>query len=209
MGLKLLFLSWWTPKYIIKREVGYVEALTTDALEALLNQYSPNKTNTMEEKPKKEASEGSIEQRRDAMAFKHTSLVNSIAEVLGKEEAIRLGREAMFKVGEKLGIETRQRLGVGNSLKNMIRAAKILYRVLGIEFEVQLQNHNNATLIINRCALAAKYSELTCQVLSATDEGTIKGLNQNMSMTFTERITGGQSKCTAIIMFRINGGTNR
>ena len=133
MGLKLLFLSWWTPKYIIKRELGHVEALTIDALEALLNKYSPNKSK--EEKSKKEAvSGGSVEQRRDAMAFKHTNLVNSLAEVLGKEETIRLGREAMFKIGEKLGNETCQKLGVGKSLQDLIRAAKILYRILGIEF---------------------------------------------------------------------------
>ena len=142
------------------------------------------------------------------MAVKHSNLVKSIAEVLGKEEAIRLGREAMFKVGEELGSETCQRLGVGRSLKDMIRAARILYRVLGIDFEVELQNPNTAILIINRCALAANYSELTCQVLSATDEGTIRGLNQNMSMTFTERITGGQPKCKARITLGMNGGTN-
>lgn len=206
MGLKLLFLSWWIPKYIIKREVGHIEALTTDALEALLNKYSSNNIN--EEKLKKGASKGTIEQTRDAMAFNHTNLVNSLAEVLGKEKTIGLGRDAMFKVGERLGSETCQKLGVGNSLQDLIRAAKILYRILGIEFEVQLQNPNNAILIINRCALAAHYSELTCQVLSATDEGTIRGLNQNMSMTFTERITGGQPKCKATITLRLNRGTN-
>jgi predicted ArsR family transcriptional regulator len=207
LGLKLLFLSWWTPKYVIKREIGHVEALTNDALEALLNKSSPN--NTKEEKSKKEAfSYGSVEQRRDAMAFKHTNLVNSLAEVLGKEEAIRLGREAMFKVGEKLGSETCRKLGVGNSIQDLIRAAKILYRVLGIEFEVQLRNPNNAILIVNRCALAAKYSELTCQVLSATDEGTIRGLNKSMNMVFTEKITSGQPKCKATITLRKNGGTN-
>ena len=206
MGLKLLFLSWWIPKYIIKREVGHIEALTTDALEALLNKYSSNNIN--EEKLKKGASEGTIEQRRDAMAFNHTNLVNSLAKVLGKEKAIGLGRDAMFRVGERLGSEACQKLGVGNSLQDLIRAAKILYRVLGIEFEVQLSNPNNAILIVNRCALATKYSELTCQVLSATDEGTMIGLNKKMNMVFSEKITSGQPKCKATITFRKNGGTN-
>lgn len=207
MGLRLLFLSWWTPKFIIYRELCRVDALTTDALEALLNKYSTD--NNLEEESKKVASSaGSIEQRRDLMALKHANLVNSLAEVLGKEEAIRFGREAMFKVGEELGSETCQKLGVGRGLQDLIRAAKILYRILGIDFEVELQNPNSAILIINRCALAANYSELTCQVLSATDEGTIRGLNQNMNMTFTERITGGQPKCKARITLRVNGGTN-
>ena len=204
LGVRLRFLSWWTPKYIIYRELCRVDTLTTDTLERLLNKYSPNK----EDKSRNNSSSGkSIEKRRDAMTVRHTKLVKRLAEVLGKEEAIRLGREAMFKVGEELGSETRQRLGVGRNLKDMIKAAKILYRDLGIEFDVELQNPKTATLIVNRCALAANYSELTCQVLSATDEGTIRGLNQNMSMTFTQKITGGQPKCKATITLRMNGGT--
>jgi predicted ArsR family transcriptional regulator len=171
----------------------------------LLNKYSPNKK---ENSSKNGSSNGeSIEEKRTAMAVKHSNLVRSIVGVLGKEEAIRLGREAMFKVGEELGTETCQRLGVGRSLKDMVRAARILYRVLGIDFEVEQQNPNNAIMVINRCALSANYSEVTCQVLSATDEGTIRGLNKNMSMTFTERITSGQPKCKALITLRMKGGT--
>ena len=206
LGLRLLFLSWWTPKYLIYKELSRVDALTTDALEALLSKYS---TNGKEEKNKKEPkSIGSLEQRRDTMALKHTNLVNSLVEVLGKEEAIRLGREAMFKIGEEIGREICQKLGVGKSLKDLSKAAKILYRILGIEFEFELQDSANAVLTINRCAFAANYSELTCQILSATDEGTVKGLNQNMKMAFTQVMTSGLTECKAKIKFEIDGGTN-
>jgi len=206
LGLRLLFLYWWTPPFIISSELERVDTLTTNALEALLKKYSPD--NNKKGETQEVSSGGSIDQKRDGMALKHANLVNSLAEVLGKEEAIRLGREAMFEVGEKLGSETRQKLGVGSNLQDLLRAAKILYRTLGIEFEVEQQNPNNAILIVNRCALATNYSELTCQVLSATDEGTLRGLNQNTNMVFTERITGGQPKCKARITLRMNGGTN-
>jgi predicted ArsR family transcriptional regulator len=205
LGLRLLFLSWWTPKYIIYKELARVDALTTNALEALLTKTS---TNIKEEKTNGATSKVSIEERRDAMALKHANLVNSLVEVLGKEEAIRLGREAMFKIGEEIGRETCQKLGVGKSLKDLTKAAKILYRILGIEFEVRLQDSNTAILIVNRCAFAANYSELTCQILSATDEGTIKGLNQNMKMAFTQKMTSGHIECKAKIKFEINGGPN-
>jgi predicted ArsR family transcriptional regulator len=205
LGVRLLFLSWWTPKYIIYQELCRVDALTTNTLESLLYKHSPS--NKRDKSKNASSPKESVEEKRAVMAVKHSNLVKSIAEVLGKEEAIKLGREAMFKVGEELGIETRQRLGVGKSLKDLIKAAKILYRVLGIDFEVEQQSPTNAILIVNRCALAAHYSELTCQVLSATDEGTIRGLNQNMSMYFTERITGGQRKCKATITLEMNGGT--
>jgi hypothetical protein len=87
-------------------------------------------------------------------------------------------------------------------------AAKILYRILGIEFEFKQQNPANIVLTIKRCAFAANYSELTCQILSATDEGTVKGLNQNMKMTFTQIMTSGHTECKAKIKFEIDGGKN-
>jgi hypothetical protein len=206
LGLRLRLLSWWTPKSIIYRELTHVATLTTDALEDLLNKYSSNKK---EEKPEGEAIfKGSVKKRRDLMASNHTRLVTSLEYALGKEEAIQLGRETMFKVGETLGGETAQKLGVGGSIKDLIRAAKILYRILGIEFEVEIKSPVSALLIINRCALSTNYSELTCQILSATDEGVIRGLNKNIEMRFIERMTSGLTKCKATIELRNNGGTS-
>jgi hypothetical protein len=206
LGLRLRLLSWWTPKSIIYRELVRVDTLTTDALEDLLNKYSSNKK---EGKPNKEVIlKESVEKRRDLMASKHVLLVTSLVAILGKEEALRFGRETMFKVGENLGRETGQKLGVGGSIKDLIRAAKVLYRILGIEFEVEIKGPASAVLIINRCVLSTKYSELTCQILSATDEGVIRGLNANIKMRFTERMTSGLTKCKATIELGNNGGIN-
>jgi hypothetical protein len=206
LGLRLRLLSFWTPKYIIYRELVRVDTLTTLALEDLLNKYS---SNNKEEKPKKVTFfKESVEKRRALMALNHVTLVTSLLDILGKEEAIRLGRETMFKVGENLGRETGQKLGVGRSLKDLIRAAKILYRILGIEFELEIKSPVSAVLIINLCALSTNYSELTCQILSATDEGVIRGLNKNIKMVFTERMTSGVTKCRATIELGLNGGTS-
>jgi predicted ArsR family transcriptional regulator len=206
LGLRLRLLAWWTPKYIIYRELVRVDTLTTDALEDLL---SKNSSNNKEEKPKKETiSKESLEKRRALMAHNHVNLVASLVDALGKEEATQLGRETMFKVGETLGRETGQKLGIGRSIKDLIRAAKILYRILGIEFEVEIKGPTTAVLIINRCALSTNYSELTCQILSATDEGVIRGLNKNIKMRFTERMTSGLAKCRATIELGNNGGTS-
>jgi hypothetical protein len=90
---------------------------------------------------------------------------------------------------------------VGESREDLIRAAKILYRVLGIDFQFELHNSKDATIIVDECALSKKYSELTCKVLSATDEGVIKGLQPSCSMNFTEFMTSGCSKCRASIIF--------
>jgi len=205
LGLRLRFFSWWTPKYLVYRELVRVDTITTNALEDLVNKYS---SNNKDRKPKKETvSKESVEKRRALMAFNHVNLVTSLVDILGKEEGIRLGRETMFKVGENLGRETGQKLGVGSSIKDLIMAAKILYHILGIEFEVEMKSSASAILIINRCALSKNYSELTCQILSATDEGVIRGLNQNIKMRFTERMTSGLAKCKATIELENNGGT--
>ena len=135
------------------------------------------------------------------MAQIHTELVQKLVAALGQNEAVKLGREALFSVGQNLGEQTRSKLGVGDNPKDITRAAKILYRVLGIEFRLEWINNSSAKAIINRCALAEHYSKLTCEVLSATDEGVIKGLQPNVKMQFKEYMTSGCTNCRADIHF--------
>jgi len=107
----------------------------------------------------------------------------------------------LFNVGVNLGKKIRSKLGVGDKPKDLVSAAKILYRILGIEFHMGELNQTNAEAIIDRCALAQEYSKLTCEVLSATDEGVIKGLQPNANMQFKEYMTSGCPTCRAHIQF--------
>ena len=143
----------------------------------------------------------SIEQQRANMAQTHAKLVETLEAAFGHEKAVALGREALFSIGESLGKQTRSRLGVGDNPKDLVKAAKILYRIFGIEFHLEWLDDSNATLIIDRCALAEHYSQLTCEVLSATDEGIIQGLQPNSKMQFKEYMTSGCKKCKADIHF--------
>ncbi len=133
------------------------------------------------------------------MAQTQTKLVKTLASAIGHEEAVKQGRETLFSVGQKLGKQARSRLGVGNSPNDLTRAAKILYRVLGITFHLEWHDQSNATVIIDHCDLAKQYSKLTCEVLSATDEGVIKGLQPNLTMKFKEYMTSGCKNCFADI----------
>ncbi len=135
------------------------------------------------------------------MAKQHEELVEALASALGREKALELGRKALFEVGRNLGIESRAKLGVGNNPKDLIKAAKILYRVLGIDFTVETSEKTQATLVVSRCALSRQYSEFTCRVLSATDEGVVKGLEPHANMTFKEVLTSGCRNCRAKIEF--------
>ncbi len=145
----------------------------------------------------------SIQERRAAMAQTQAKLVETLVTLIGHEEAVRHGREALFLVGQNLGKEARSRLGVGDSPTDLSKAAKILYRVLGIEFHLNWHDQSSATVIIDKCALAQKYSKLTCEVLSATDEGVINGLHPNLTMRFKEYMTSGCKNCFADI--KLNG----
>ncbi len=194
MGLRLRILSWWTPNYILQKELANVSNQTTTALKMLL-QSAPTENSTETQKAK------NIQAQRAAMAQTHVKLVEVLVTKLGYEKAVTEAREALFLVGESLGKQARSSLGVGDSPQDMTRAAKILYRVLGIDFHLEWIDDTHATAVIDHCALAQQYSKLTCEVLSATDEGVIKGLQPNVTMKFKEYLTSGCNNCRANIQF--------
>ena len=195
MGVKLSLLSWWTPKFVISRELDNVEALTIQALKETLRIHAPN---TSIKAPSKECSKV-LTKKELLWQNAHNVLVDALAEALGREAAVKVAREALFKVGLQLGNQNRSKLGVGDSQGDLVKAAKIMYNILGISFNVEWLGPKHAILTVDRCTLAQNYSELTCEVLSATDEGVVQGLNPNMSMKFEKRITCGCKVCTAKI----------
>jgi len=198
VGLRLLILCWWTPKYIIRKELENISNRTTTALKALISKYAIEEVDVINQKQQPPTS---IQEQRAAMAQTHVKLVETLEAIVGHEEAVKLGREALFLVGQNLGKQTRSKLGVSDNPKDLTKAAKILYRILGIEFRLEWLDNSNAKAIIDRCALVEQYSKLTCEVLSATDEGVIKGLQPNVTMKFKEYMTSGCKNCRADIHF--------
>lgn len=197
MGLRLLILEWWTPKYIIRKELRNVSNQTTKALNSLLATYASQELGPI----LKQQGPTSIAEQRANMAQTHAKQVKTLEAALGHEKAVAIGRESLYSVGVNLGKQIRTKLGVGNKPKDLIRAAKILYRILGIDFHLQRLDKTSATAIINRCALSKEYSKLTCKVLSATDEGVIRGLQPNASMQFKQYMTNGCQTCIADVQF--------
>jgi hypothetical protein len=198
MGLRLLILSWWTPKYIIRRELESISDLTTTALEELVSKYAIEEVDFANQDRLRSLS---IPELREAMARNHAKLVETLEAKVGYEEAVKRGREALFLVGQEVGRKARRQLGVSDNPKDLDRAAKILYRVLGINFRLQWLDNSHAKAVIDRCALAEHYSKLTCEVLSATDEGVIRGLQPAVTMRFKEYMPSGCKNCIADIHF--------
>jgi hypothetical protein len=133
------------------------------------------------------------------MAQNHARLVEALESAIGHDKAVALGRESLYSVGLALGKQIRSKLGVGESQTDLIKASKILYRVLGISFHIEWIDQNSGVAVIEHCALSEHYSKLTCEVLSATDEGVITGLQPNVKMKFTQYITGGCQNCRATL----------
>jgi hypothetical protein len=192
MSIKLRMLSIWLPEFILIRELKRTSDLMDEYLDRLLDRYSISIP--MVEKPVK----GNLKERRIIMAAGHNLRVNALVDSLGLDKALEFGRAEMFKAGYKMGCDAQKRLGVGRNVNDTIVAARILYKVLGINFTVE-ENGENSILRVKSCELATQYSPETCQIMSAVDEGVLKGLNQYMGMKFMKRITEGAEECIACI----------
>ena len=209
MSIRLKIASFWLPDFILKRELGNVAKNTIAGLDDILKQYVPGKIVISDEILKGSRRKlkifgltnykfVSMEERRSIMAKAHNKRVKILIQELGHKKAVEIGRKVMFEVGCKLGQEARRKLGTGNNFEDLELAARILYKVLGIKFRIENKD-GNLIMVVNRCDLSKHYSPESCIILSAADEGVVRGLNENMSMQFKERITEGAHECIACI----------
>lgn len=196
MSIKLRVVSLWIPNFILKKDLDIIAKNTIEGLNGVIGRYIPWRMEEIIEQD--ELLRGNSEERRAIMANAHNKRVNVLIEELGSEEAIKIARKTMYEVGYQLGLNARRRLGVGDDFKDLQLAAKIMYKILGIEFKIENKD-GNIVMIVNRCALSKYYTPEACMVLSAGDEGVVRGLNENMNMQFKERITEGASECIACL----------
>jgi len=198
VGLRLRLAAVWTPEATLLRELDRVRELTVSGLDGLLAQHAPGALEIVRGEGAPPAGPG-LGPRRAAMAQAHTARVEALIGAVGRDKAIELGRAAMHEVGVRLGEDARERLGVGGSVDDLVRAARVMYRVLGIDFSVERAPPDRAVLRVSRCALSDWYTEEACLVLSAADEGVVRGLNPGIAMTFSSRITCGAAGCEATV----------
>lgn len=199
MSLRLTIVSLWMPRSMMAREVERIRASTDAALDELLARYAPD---SVVENPNMAVHR--LEDRRAAMAQGHERKVRALVQSLGRERAISLGREALFRAGLALGEEAKARLGVKDSRSDMLKAAGVLYHILGIDFVI-VAGPEGERMEVSRCSLSRHYSEETCRVMSAVDEGTFKGLCPAAGLRFIRHITDGSPRCVAIVDFGGNG----
>ena len=201
-SLRLRLASTWLPEWSLKGHLEMVSALTTGALETLLAERAAKAAPRLH--PPMRPLVGNLSECRAAMAWNHNALVESLVEEIGEKQAFDLGRQSLFKVGLTIGEEFRRTLGVGDDIDDLIMAARALYKVLGISFAVEHQG-DGLEMVVQRCALSHYYSEKACMLLSAVDEGVIRGLNPRVGMRFDRMITSGFPTCIARIWIEAGG----
>ena len=197
MSLTLWLASRWTPPGVLREMLGRVAVGTIHALDGLLEKHSPGALAGIRRLERPHGS--GLESSRAWMASAHNARVKALVEALGKDKAVKEGREALHSVGLVLGDNARARLGVGDGPEHLEAAARVLYRALGIDFTLEKLESGSMLMRVHRCALAAGYSAEACQILSAADEGVVAGLNPKYSMRFEQRMTGGSVECLARI----------
>lgn len=191
MSARLSLAEVWLPKGTVRRELLRVEETSNRALDSVLSERVPSW-----KAPPLEPTEGSPESIRARMAKGHRARVEVLLRELGREEGTRLGREAVFEAGEELGKEARARLKVGDGPRDIERAARVLYKVLGIDIQITISG-GQGEMRVMRCSLSSHYTQDTCSVLSAMDAGMFHGLSPRIELHFIESITSGKEECLA------------
>ena len=105
----------------------------------------------------------------------------------------RLRRDAY-----ELGREIARTLGVRTPAEAM-KAARIVYRMLGIDFEGGV----DGSIVIRSCGFSRLYSTRACALVSGLDEGMLAGLTGDGGgrLEFACRITDGSDRCQATFHF--------
>ncbi|HVO78309.1 MAG TPA: hypothetical protein VMS79_05520 [Methanomassiliicoccales archaeon] len=196
MSFRLRLVSLYFGQSAQRSNLLAVEQMTNSTLDSVLKQnvsgYKP---------PVLESVGRDLEAIRLRMAKGHKERIRILTGAIGKEKGIEVARAALFEAGRTLGEGARSRLGVKETKEDLELAARLIYRILGIDIEM-IFDDAGGEMRVTRCTLSKEYDEEACIIMSATDEGMISGLSGRTTMKFKDHIPGGALCCTARIEFK-------
>ena len=109
----------------------------------------------------------------------------------GNESAIK---SRLFRNAYQIGKQLKSDFSI-NTAEEVMRLSAVLYKILRIEF----QGGPQGNIIINSCFFSSCYSDSVCRLISSLDEGLLSGLSGGGKLSFSQRITGGNSCCLAYL----------
>ncbi len=133
-----------------------------------------------------------IEARREYARFTAEQAERCLENDASSAEAKKRLRDSAFAFGQEL----RRDLGV-RSAAEVMRAGRLLYRLLGIDF----QGSTSGGIVIRTCLFSSYYTSRTCGFISALDEGILSGLAGGGRLEFSERMTDERPCCLARFEF--------
>lgn len=173
MSVRLFLAETYMPEFIIKRELRNLFQLTSSAFARKapsLNGFSFD------------------ECMIEFALFTKTS----VDQARSRDDEIAVIQNRLFQQAYEYGKLWRNRFGV-TTMKEAMRAARILYRAIGIEF----RGTEQGVVEIGRCFFSKYYSPGTCEVISSLDAGIMAGLSGGRLLSFSHRITEGFDSCNA------------
>ncbi len=114
------------------------------------------------------------------------------------EQHLRRGRDVqaleqcLYRNAVELGRRQSKWLRAG-TVQDVMSIGRVLYCMLDID----LQGDAQGEVVISRCYFSKFYSAEVCRLMSAMDRGLFAGLSNGGELTFSSRITEGQSCCRA------------
>ncbi len=129
----------------------------------------------------------------DVCLKEYALFTKKCADHLGSnDEHIKTVQFKLFQQAFDYGKAWRKRFSLCNE-NQVMRAAKVLYRAIGIEFN----GSDQGTVEISKCLFSQYYSPATCRIISSLDAGIMAGLAGGGVLFFQQRITEGSDRCMA------------
>lgn len=113
-------------------------------------------------------------------------------DALKEDEEGQALQERLFAGAQRYGALWRRRFRL-TTREEAMRAARVLYRAIGIEFRGDAEG----AIEISRCFFSCYYTPEVCRLISALDAGVLSGLSGGGKLVFVRRITEGADCCQA------------
>lgn len=109
-----------------------------------------------------------------------------------QDQNLEILKDRLYQNAYQLGQQLRKDFRIA-SLEDVMTMSKILYQILGIEFQGNLTGE----VVIKSCFFSRFYSSQVCQLISSLDEGVAAGLSGGGKLRFYQQITEGHDCCKA------------
>ncbi len=170
MGIVLTIAGIHIPKFIRKRELRRLFAMTAEAFETPM--------------PPVDGLDPTECLQRYAVFTKENA-----------EEAIRTGRTAevknrLHRYAFHMGMGLREGFGVKN-MREAMKLARMIYDIVGIDF----CGDEEGSVTVRRCYFSRYYPPEVCAVIASLDAGLLAGISGGGRLSFSHRLTEGKECC--------------